>query len=104
MDTKEDNKDVQLLKEQLWTRKTIAEIIMLGRKIMMDRLDIIEEIRKNNTREREVVQALEKKDGLTWEEEGSVYIDKRVYVLNNRKIKKKILGENHDSVDVRHPG
>ena len=52
---KEDNKDFQLLKEQLWTRKTTAEIIMLGRKIMMDRLDIIKEIRKNNTRKREVV-------------------------------------------------
>ena len=65
VDTKENNKDVQLLKEQLWTRKTTAEITMLGRKTIMDRLDIIKEIRKNNTRKREVVQALEKKDGLT---------------------------------------
>ena len=29
MDTKENNKDVQMLKEELWTRKTIAEITML---------------------------------------------------------------------------
>jgi len=29
MDTKEDNKDVQMLKEELWTRKTTAEITML---------------------------------------------------------------------------
>ena len=62
---KEDKKDVQLLREQLWTRKTTAEITMIGRKTIMDRLDIIKEIRKNNTRKREVVQALEKKDGLT---------------------------------------
>ena len=101
---KEDNKDVQLLKEQLWTRKTIAEITMLERKTMMDRLDIIKEIRKNNTRKREVVQALEKKNGLTWEKEEIVYIDERVYILNNKKIKEKILRENHDLADMEHPG
>jgi len=28
----------------------------------------------------------------------------RIYVPNNRKIKKKILKENHDLIDVRHPG
>ena len=100
---KEDNKDVQLLKEQLWTRKTIAEITMLERKTMMDRLDIIKEIRKNNTRKREVVQALEKKNGLTWEKEEIVYIDERVYILNNKKIKEKILRENHDLADMEHP-
>ena len=65
VDMKEDNKDVQLLKDQLWTRRMTAEIIMLGRKTIMDRLNVIEEIRKNNTREREVVQVLEKKDRLT---------------------------------------
>ena len=28
----------------------------------------------------------------------------RVYVLKNKKIRKEILKENHDLVDVRHPG
>ena len=28
----------------------------------------------------------------------------RIYVLNNKKIREEILKENHDSVDVRHPG
>ena len=70
----------------------------------MDRLDIIKEIRKNNTRKREVVQALEKKNGLTWEKEEIVYIDERVYILNNKKIKEKILRENHDLADMEHPG
>ena len=28
----------------------------------------------------------------------------RIYVLNNKKIKEKILKENHDLVDVEHSG
>jgi len=50
-----------------------------------------------------VVQALEKQDELTWEEEGVVYKKGRIYVPNN-KIREEILKENHDSVDVGHLG
>jgi len=64
VNTKEDNKDVQLLKKQLWTRRMTAEITMLERKTTMDELDITKEIRRNNTREQEMVQALKKKDSL----------------------------------------
>jgi len=34
---------------------------MLRRKITVDELDIVKEIKRNNTREQEVVQALKKK-------------------------------------------
>ena len=66
--------------------------------------DILKEIKRNMTRGKEVVQALKKEDGLTWEEDGVVYMEGRIYVLNNRKIKKEILKENHDLADVGHPG
>ena len=36
---------------------------------------ILKEIRRNTTREKEVNQALEKKDGLTWEEDRVVYME-----------------------------
>ena len=65
---------------------------------------ILKEIRRNTTREKEVNQALEKKDGLTWEEDRVVYMEGRVYVPNNKKIKEEILKENHDLVDVGYPG
>ena len=91
MNTKEDNKDVQLLKEQLWTRRMTAEITMLGRKTTVDKLDIIKEIKRNNTREQEVVQSLKKEDGLTWEEDRIVYIEGRVYIPNNKRTIEKIL-------------
>jgi len=64
VNTKEDNKDVQLLKDEMWTRKTTVKIMMLGRKVMTEESDIVKKIWRNNTREKEIVQALEKKDGL----------------------------------------
>ena len=104
MNTKEDNKDMQLLKKEMWLRRTTAEITMIGRKTIAEECDILREIWKNNTREKEVIQALEKQDGLTWEEDGVVYIEGRIYVPNNKKIREEILKENHDSVDMGHPG
>ena len=41
---KEDNKDVQLLKEELWSRRTIAEIIIIGRKTTTEEYKVIKEI------------------------------------------------------------
>ena len=87
VNTKEDNKDIQLLKEELFSRRTTAEIMMMGRKTTVDEYDIIKEIRRNNTREKEVIQALKKEDGLTWEEDRVVYIEGRIYVPNSKKIR-----------------
>ena len=47
----------------MWTRKTMAKVTMLGRKAIMEESDMVKRIRKNNTREKEIVQALEKNDG-----------------------------------------
>ena len=63
VDTKEDNKDIQLLKDEMWTRKTMAKVTMLGRKVITEESDMVKRIWKNNTREKEIVQALEKNDG-----------------------------------------
>jgi len=49
VDMKENNKDVQLLKEQLWVRRTTVEITMLRRKMIADELDIVKKIKRNNT-------------------------------------------------------
>jgi len=64
VDTKEDNKNVQLLKDEMWTRKTTAKVTMLRRKVMTEESDIVKRIWKNNTREKEIVQILEKNDGV----------------------------------------
>ena len=66
--------------------------------------DILRKIRKNNTREKEVVQALEKKDGLTWEKDEVVYMEGRIYVPNNKDLKEEILREHHNPTGVGYPG
>jgi len=104
VNTKEDNKDVQLLKNKLWQQRMTAEIMIIQRKMITEESERLKEIKKNTTREKEVVQALEKEDGLTWEEDGVVYMEGRIYIPNNKKIKEEILKENHDLVDVGHPG
>ena len=105
VDIKNDNKNIQVLKEELWTRRTMVEVMMLKRNQMtVDNLNILEEICRNNTREKEIQQALKKEDGLSWEQDRIAYIQGRIYVPNNKRLKKKILWENHNVVDVRHPG
>ena len=104
VNTKEDNKDVYMLKEELWTRRMTVEVTILKRITKIEDSDILKEIRNNNTREKEVFQVMNKENSETWEEEGIVYKEARIYVLNNKKLKEKILKENHNSVDVGHLG
>jgi len=55
VDTKEDNKDIQLLKDEMWTRKTTAKVTILGKKVITEESDRVKRIWKNNTREKEIV-------------------------------------------------
>ena len=82
----------------------MIEITMIKRKAIAEENDILKEIRRNTIREREVIQALKKKDGLIWEEDRIVYMDGKIYVPNNRKTRETILKENHDEADIGHPG
>ena len=92
MDTKNDNKYVQVLKEELWTRRIMVEVTMLKRnQITGDNLDILKEICKNNTREKEIQQVLKKENGLSWKQDRIVYIEGKIYILNNKRLKEKIL-------------
>ena len=44
VDTREDNKDIQMLKEELWTRRTTAKITMLKRYKSSEDSNLLEEI------------------------------------------------------------
>ena len=104
VDTKEDNKDVQLLKDEMWSRKSTSEIQVFNRKKRGEESDIVKKIRRNNTREKEVIQVMKREDGLTWEEDDVVYMEGKIYVPNNKDLKEEILKAYHDPVDVGHPG
>jgi len=105
IDTTNDNKDVQMLKDEMWTRRQIsAEVKIIRRSQVVEETTILEEIRKNKTKEQEVCKELEKEDGQSFEKDGIVYVDRRIYVPNNQKIKERILQENHEPVDIGYPG
>ena len=87
VDIQEDNKDVKMLKEELMTRRTTAEIAMLKKYKSLEDSNLLEEIQRNNTREQEVEQELKKENGLAWEQDGIIYIEERIYILNNRNLK-----------------
>ena len=82
----------------------MVKITMLGRKTMTEENNIIKKIQKNNTREREILQALENEDGLVWEENEVVYMEERIYVPNNKSLREEILKEHHDPADIGHSG
>ena len=71
---------------------------------MTEESDIVKRIQRNNTREKEIVQALEKNDGLAWEEDGVAYMEGRIYVPNNKELREEILKKHHDPADIGHPG
>ena len=104
MDTKDDNKDMQLLKDEIWTKKSTSKIKVFDERKRVEESNIIKKIRKNNTREKEVIQAIKKEDGLAWEEDNVVYMEGRIYVPNNKDLKEEILREHRDPADVGHPG
>jgi len=64
---------------------------MLRKNKMIKDSDLLEKIRRNNTKKHEVEQELKKEDGLAWEQNGITYMDGWIYILNNRKIKEQIL-------------
>ena len=77
---------------------------MIQRSQVVEETIILEEIRKNRMKEQEVCKELEKEDGQSFEENGIVYIDGRIYVPNNQKIRERILQKNHKPVDIGYLG
>ena len=82
VDMKEDNKDILILK--IWTRRQItAEVTLIQKNQVVEEIILLEGIWKNNTKEQEVVKELEKNNNQAWEEDGIVYVEEKIYVLNN---------------------
>ena len=77
---------------------------MLKRYKSLEDSNLLEEIRRNNTREQEVEQELKKENGLVWEQDRIIYMEEQIYILNNRNLKERILQENYDPVDISHLG
>ena len=79
----------------MWSRKIVGKIRVFDDRKVVEETDIIKRIKKNRTREKEVLQALQKKDGSAWKEDEVAYMEGRIYVPNNKDIKEEILKEHH---------
>jgi len=88
----------------MWSRKIVGKIQIFDNRKVAEEMDIIKRVRKNRTREKEMVQVLQKENGLAWEEDEVAYMEGRIYIPNNKDIKEEILKEHHDPADVGHLG
>jgi len=52
---------------------------------------LLEEIQRSNKREQKVLKKLKKDNRQAWEDNRIVYIEGRIYISNNEKIKEQIL-------------
>jgi len=77
---------------------------MLWRNKMVEEMNLLEKIWQNRTKEKEIVQELKKEDSQSWKDNGIVYVDRQIYISNNRKIWEQVLWENHNPMDIEHPG
>ena len=81
--------------------------------IIIDRVDLLEEVRKSKVRDDEVVKAVEemKKAGVKmlrdeeWKEaDGIMYKEGKVYVLKDNKLRAEIIRLHHDTPVGGHGG
>ena len=71
---------------------------------MVEKITLLEEIRRNQTRKQEVQEELEKDKVQAQEDNGIVYIEGKIYIPNNQKIQEQILQENYNPVDIEYSG
>ena len=76
VDTKEDNKDIQLLKKKLWKRRTMVGIMMLKQSSILEKTGLMKEIQRNRTKKKKVIQELQKEDRQAWRSNRIVYINR----------------------------
>jgi len=50
---------------------------------VVEETTLLEEIWWNRMKEQDVIKELEKEDSQSWKEDRVVYMDERIYVLNN---------------------
>ena len=86
MNTQDDNRDIQMLKKELQIKRIIVEITVLQRKEARENSSLLEDIQKNNIREHEMTQELKKENSLVWKDNKIVYMDRQIYIPNNKKL------------------
>jgi len=61
-------------------------VVIIRRNQVVKKTTLLKEIRRNQMREQEIQKKLEKNKEQTWEDNGIVYMDGKIYIPNNWKI------------------
>ena len=93
-----------MLKEKLWTRRITAKIIVIQRNKRIKDSSLLEKIWRNNTRKHEVEQEMKKENSLAWEQNKIIYMDRWIYIPNNRKLWERILQDNYNPINIGYLG
>ena len=103
-----DNEDETLIKPE-WLKVRRAEMV----EIIVDRVDLLEEVRKSKVKDDEVVKAVEEmkwagvkmlRDEEWREENGIMYKEGKVYVPKNEKLRAEIIRLHYDMPVGEHEG
>ena len=64
---------------------------MLRRNRVMEKTEFLKKIQQNRTKKQEVIQELKKENRQAWEDNRKVYVDRQIYIPNNKKIREQVL-------------
>ena len=77
---------------------------MLRKNQVREETILLDKIRRNQTREQEVQKELDKDNRQAWKDNRIVYMEGKIYILNNQKIQEQILQEYHELADIGYLG
>ena len=77
---------------------------MIQKNQVVEETTLLKEIWWNSTKEQEVIKKFEKEDGQSQKENGIIFVDRRIYIPNNHRIRERILQENYEPADIGHLG
>ena len=63
-----------------------VELIIIRKSQMVEEIILLDKIQKYQIKKQKVQKELETNNGQAWEDDRIVYIEERIYILNNRKI------------------
>ena len=75
---------------------------MLKQSSVQEETDLMKEIQRNGTKEKEVIQELQKEDRQAWKIDRIVDINEQIYIPNNKKLQEQILQKHHNALYVGH--
>jgi len=66
-------------------------VVVIRKSQVIEKTTLLDKIKRNQTKEQEMQNKLEKDNRQPWKDNRIVYIEERIYILNNKKIQEQVL-------------